>query len=383
MPCCTMASPWSWADEHRVRPVTSAQGASLDEPSLARRDPGGMLRLVAETPRMMRAAWQLSRGLELPAGHRKVRSVAVVGMGGSAAAGDLVRGIFSDRLSVPLVSVRDYDLPAWVGPETLVVAASHSGATEETISAFSTALSRRCPAVVISSGGPLAQVAKQVGLPSLIYPDESQPRAALGYGLVLLGGLLERAGLLELGESELEAAARAAEAIVEANQPDVPTDANTAKQLAWSLVGRLPVVEASGFLAPVARRWKTQLNENAKSGAIAEELPEATHNTVVGYEQPDTVRDHLYVVMLSSELDHPRNARRATISAQLLAGAGLTYQLIPLAGDGRLAQAVSAIVLGDYASVYLGLLYGVDPTPVEAINVVKVGMSDEPDDEAE
>ncbi|HVM30271.1 MAG TPA: bifunctional phosphoglucose/phosphomannose isomerase [Candidatus Limnocylindrales bacterium] len=361
--------------------MSGEAGASLDQATLARRDPGGMLRLVGETPRMMRSAWQLSRGLELPDRHRQARSVAVIGMGGSAAAGDLVRGIFGDRLRAPIVSVRDYDLPAWVGPDTLVVAASHSGSTEETISAFSAALSRRCPAVVISSGGPLAQVASRVGLPSLVYANESQPRAALGYGLVLLAGLLERAGLLDLAEEEVEAAARAAESIIEANQPSVPTDDNRAKQLAWSLVGRLPVVEASGYLAPVARRWKTQLNENAKSGALAEELPEATHNTVVGYEHPDTVRDHLYVILLSSALEHPRNARRATISTQLLNAAGIAHELVPLAGEGRLGQAASAIVLGDYVSVYLALLYGVDPTPVEAIDVVKAGMSDEPNED--
>jgi glucose/mannose-6-phosphate isomerase len=367
------------AGDPRDPALSFETGASLDQPTLARRDPGGMLRLVGETPRMMRAAWQLSRSLEVPDRFREVRSVAVIGMGGSAAAGDLVRGIFSDRLKVPLVSIRDYDLPAWVGTETLVIAASHSGATEETISAFSAALSRRCPAAVISSGGPLGQVAEQVGLPRLIYPNESQPRAALGYGLVLLTGLLERTGLLEVAESEVEAAARAAEAAIEANRPEIPTDDNPAKQLAWSLVGRLPVIEASGFLAPVARRWKTQLNENSKSGALAEELPEATHNAVVGYEQPDSIRDHLYVVLLTSALDHPRNTRRANVTTQLLATNGIGYQLMPLAGEGRLAQATAAIVLGDYASVYLGLLYGVDPTPVEAIDIVKASMSDQPE----
>jgi glucose/mannose-6-phosphate isomerase len=361
--------------------VNDEAGGSLDQATLARRDPAGMLGLIGATPRMIRDAWRLSRALALPDRFRAVSSVAVVGMGGSAAAGDLVRGIFSDRLRVPLVSVRDYDLPAWVEAQTLVVAASHSGATEETISAFSTALQRRCPAAVISAGGPLTEVARRVGLPSLIYPNESQPRAALGYSLILLSGLLERAGLLELTEEEVEAAARGVEAVVEACAPSVPTDSNPAKQLAWSLVGRLPVVEASGFLGAVARRWKTQLNENANSAAMAEELPEATHNAVVGYEQPDTVRDDLYAVLLSSGLDHPRNSRRMSVSTQLLASAGIAYQLVPLSGEGRLGQAVAGIVLGDYTSTYLALLYGVDPTAVEAIDIVKTSLSDEPTDE--
>ena len=200
---------------------------------------------------------------------------------------------------MPLVSVRDYELPAWVGPETLVVAASHSGATEETISAFSAALSLRCPSAVITAGGPLGDVARRVQLPSLFYPDESPPRAALGYGLLLLAGLLERAGLLDLTDAEVEAAAHAVEQVVAANGPEVPTEQNVAKQLGWALVGRLPIVEAAGFLAPVARRWKAQINENSKSSALAEELPEATHNAVVGYEQPEPPftgdRHHLVV----------------------------------------------------------------------------------------
>ncbi len=363
--------------------MTLNSGDSLDQATLSRRDPGGMLGLIGQTPRMMRSAWDISRQLELSERHRAVRSVAVIGMGGSAAAGDLVRSVFIDRLTVPLVSIRDYELPAWVGADTFVVAVSHSGSTEETISAFSAALSRRCPAAVISSGGPLTDVAKRVGLPSLIYPDESQPRAALGYSLVLLAGLLERSGLLELGDDEVETAIADTESAVASSRPDEATEANRAKQLAWSLVGRLPVIEASGFLAPVARRWKTQLNENANTGGWAEELPEATHNAVVGYEQPDTVRDDLFVVLLASELDHPRNARRLAATKQLLTTAAIAHQSIQIDGQARLGQAMAGVVLGDYVSTYLALLYGVDPTPVEAIDFVKASLSDEPSDSDE
>ncbi|HWH24504.1 MAG TPA: bifunctional phosphoglucose/phosphomannose isomerase, partial [Candidatus Limnocylindria bacterium] len=272
---------------------------------------------------------------------------------------------------VPVVSVRDYELPAWVDRQTLVVAASHSGSTEETISAVSAALERRCPVVVITTGGALGEVAGRVELPRLIYPDQSPPRAALGYGLTLLCGLLERAGLLELADAEIEASMAAVRAVTETSGPAAPTQSSIGKQLAWALLDRLPVIEGSGFLAPVARRWKAQLNENGKSMAVAEELPEATHNTVVGYAQPDHLHDHLYVVFLASALDHPRSALRAAVSSELLAAAGIGYQVVPVAGEGRLAEAWSAIALGDYVSTYLALLYGVDPSPVEAISHVK------------
>jgi len=356
--------------------VTSGVDSILDAATaLGRRDPGGMFGRIAEFPRQIRSAWAISRELTLPEGHRSARAVAVLGMGGSAIAGDLVRSIYADRLRVPLVSVRDYALPAWVSSDTLVVAVSHSGGTEETISALSAALERRCPVAVITTGGPLGDVAARVDLPRLLYPDESMPRAALGYTLMLICGLLERAGMLDIDEREIDEAIAATSAVVAACAPDAPTGGNTAKQLAWTLVDRLPIIEASGFLAAVARRWKTQINENAKSIAAAEELPEATHNTVVGYEQPETLRDHLYVVFLASSSDHPRNSLRASLSTELLAAAGISYQVAPLGGDGRLGQACAGICLGDYVSAYLALLYGVDPTPVEAIAHVKSGMS--------
>ena len=197
----------------------------------------------------------------------------------------------------------------------------------------------------------------------------------------MLCGLLERAGMLTLEEAEIEAAVDAMAMVVAAEGPHAATAASTAKQLAWSIVGRLPVVEAAGFLAPVARRWRTQLNENAKSTAIAEELPEATHNSVVGYEQPEILRDNTFYVFLASPLDNPRSARRAAVSADLLRELGIGYQVVPVAGEGRLAQVCAAIVLGDYVSAYLALLYGVDPTPVDAIGHVKRRLSE--DDEAE
>jgi glucose/mannose-6-phosphate isomerase len=355
--------------------VSFGAGAVLDEvDALDRRDPGGMLRHIGALGQQLRAGWALTRELSLPDAYGEPRAVAVLGMGGSAIAGDLLRGVFVDRLRAPLVSVRDYELPAWVGRDTLVVAVSHSGSTEETISALSTALERRCPVVALTTGGPLGDVATRVDLPRVVYPDDSPPRAALGYTLAGLAGILERAGVLTLNDAEIDAAANASSTIARACAPEVSTDGNLAKQLAWTLVDRLPVIEAGGSLAPVARRWKAQLNENAKSAAIAEELPEATHNTVVGHEQPDSLRDHLYVLFLAGSFDHPRNGMRMSLSTELLAAVGIAYQIVPLGGDSRLEQACWATTLGDYVSAYLALLYGVDPTPVEAISHIKMGM---------
>lgn len=363
---------------------TSLSGGALDDAAaLAATDRSGMIVQVAALPAQVRDGWTRSRALDLPGRHGQARSVAVLGMGASAIAGDLVRAIWSDRLRLPLEVVRDDELPAWVGPDTLVVASSHSGATEETLSAVEAAFTRRCPVAVITTGGPLGAVAAKASLPLLAFPAGGQPRAAIGYFLALHAGLLERAGALPLGDGEVEAAAVAAEAALEAWGPDVPTEANLAKQLAWSLLDRLPVIEASGFLAAVARRWKTQLNENAKTMAAWEELPEARHNTVAGHPQPDAIIDHQLVVLLTSGLDHPRNLLRAELAAELLGESRIATQIVPIPGDTRFAAALAAIVLGDLVSAYLAVLYGADPTPVDAVARLEASLAEAEDDPAE
>ncbi len=350
-------------------------GVLDDRTVLATYDAAGMLGRIGEFPEQLPDAWRRSRDLALPEAHRATSAAVVLGMGGSAIGADLVRGIFASRLRVPLLTVRDYDLPAFAGSSTLAIAASYSGATEETISAVTQALERQCPVAVITTDGPLRSVAERAGLPLLAFPGGGQPRAAVGYGMLLLAGLLERAGHLEVCEAEITAAVDAARATVARCEPGVPTARNPAKQLAWSLVDRLPVIEASGHLAPVARRWKTQLNENAKSTAAWEELPEATHNAVVGYAQPEALHERMFVVFLASSLEHPRNARRAGLSAELLGAAQVAHQVVPAAGQGRLAEACSLIALGDHVSAYLALLYGLDPTPVEAIAQLKTRLA--------
>jgi glucose/mannose-6-phosphate isomerase len=337
-----------------------------------------MLDKIGQFGAQLESGWKLSRALEFPEKHRArtASAVAVLGMGGSAVCADIVRATFIDRLRVPLVSVRDYELPAWVGEDALVVAVSHSGATEETITALGTALERRCPVAVITTGGPIGDVATRVDLPRLVYPNETPPRASLGYTMSLLAGLLERNGMLELAEGEVLAAAEAARSVGAARGPELETATNMAKQLAWSLLDRWPIVEGAGFMAAVARRWKTQLNENSNSAASAEELPEATHNTVVGYEQPDTLRDHHFHVFLDSTLDNPRNTRRARLSEQMLDTVGSTHQRVSFDQETRLAQACAAIALGDYVSFYLALLYGVDPSATPALTVVKETLAE-------
>ncbi len=319
------------------RRVSTADGRSLEDAgAIRRRDPGLMLDQIAHFPDQMAAAWQISRVAGTArAAIARASAVAVLGMGGSAVCGDLVRAIFADRLTVPLISVRDYDLPAWVGPTTLVVAVSHSRRDRGDASPHS---ARRSSAVARSRSSPPA--ARSVTWPrasicrALVYPDETPPRASLGYTMLAAGRAARarratrpdrrrsRGRLLGRARTSGTAAARTA-----------PTESNMAKQLAWSLLDRLPVIEGSGFMAAVARRWKTQLNENANSTAVAEELPEATHNTVVGYDQPDTLRDHHSVVFLAAECRQPAQlAARARLSTRPARRGGTSHQRVLFEG---------------------------------------------------
>jgi len=356
-----------------VTPADGPDGATiLDRPAdLAALDRADMRGQVATIPDQLRDGWARTRDLTVPAAYRAATGVVVLGMGGSAIGGDLVHDLFADRLTVPLEVVRGYELPAWVGTRTLVVAVSYSGATEETISTLEAALRRRCPVLVVTTGGPLREVARRAELPHLIFPGGGQPRAAVGYAVALLAGILERTGHLALAGEEIEAAAAAAATTLAAIDPTVATEANPAKQLAWELLDRVPLVIGSGAMAAVARRWKTQLNENAKSDALYDALPEASHNTIVGFDYPADMQDQLCVVFLAGSADHPRDRLRATLLGKRLDGLHVTHREVPCGAAGRLAAACQGIVFGDLVSVYLAMLYGVDPTPVEAISRLK------------
>lgn len=351
---------------------------NLDDPTrFSELDPNGMLARISELPQQCRAAWRLTQGLELPPAYGAVRHVVILGMGGSAIGGTLLRGLVAGECALPITVVRDYTLPAFVhGPETLTIGCSYSGNTEETLSAFGEALEQGTLPVVVTTGGKLAALAQEKGIPLLRFDYQSQPRAALGYSFVLLLGICWRLGLLRDYSADLEEAIRVMEEWQAEVGPDVPTACNTAKVLAGQIVGRLPVVYGAGFLAAVANRWKTQFNENGKHWAFFEALPELNHNAVVGFGIPRTVREQTIVLMLRSSLDYPRVQVRWEVTRELLLREGVVAETLQGRGESRLAQMLSLIHFGDYVSFYLAMLNGVAPTPVETIAFLKQRLAE-------
>lgn len=334
-------------------------------------DSQDMLAEIDGLPDQLQTAWEL--GGRLPLGDiSNVRLLVVAGMGGSAIGADLLAAYIAPMATVPVLVWRDYDLPACALDEhALVVASSHSGNTEETLSAFEAAVESAAQVVAITTGGELARQAETWGVPLWEFSHPGQPRAAVGYSFGLLLGLVSRLGLVPDLEGEIEAAVAAMRAQQESLRAEVPVVENPAKRMAGQLVGRWPAIIGADFLAPVARRWRTQIAELAKAVAQFESLPEADHNMVAGVVNPESLFGASMVLFLQGDKLHPRNRMRTQVTREVMMVEGFNTDIIQAPGETRLAQQWTALHFGDYTAYYLAMAYGVDPTPVDAIEDLK------------
>lgn len=338
-------------------------------------DPLDMYAQIDGLPGQLESAWELGLTQDMPA-WSGIRQVLVAGMGGSAIGADLVTAYVAPFCTVPIFVHRDYGLPAWAsGPETLMIASSHSGYTEETLSAFEVALTSGCQCLAVTTGGELALAAAEAGVPSWRFEHRGQPRAAVGYSFGLLLAVLTRLNMLPDPTNELSGAVRVMREQQVGLRADVPVAKNLAKRLAGQLVGRWVTVMGAGVLAPVARRWKGQVSEIAKAWAQFEFLPEADHNTLAGILNPGDLFVRSMVLFLRSPGDHPRNRLRSDLTRQAFLLEGLSTDFVDAKGETPLAQLWTCLHLGDYIAYYLAMAYDVDPTPVTAIENFKREMA--------
>ncbi len=344
-----------------------------DFSSFEKIDAHNMLAEIDNLPDQLEQAWERGQTAALFK-TSEVSRVLISGMGGSAIGADLLAAYAAPLCRVPVVVHRDYGLPAWArGPETLVIASSHSGNTEETLDSFEAALKAGCMLLAICTGGELEQRANAAGVPVWKFAHAGQPRAAVGYSFGLLLAAFARLGLLPDPEKELLDAAAGMRSAQEALRAEAPVVKNPAKRLAGQLVGRWVNVYGSGILAPVARRWKGQVNELAKAGAAFEVLPEADHNALAGLENPDVLM-HTITLFLHAPSDHPRNRLRVNLTQQAFLMQGMNADIYEARGETRLAQMWTTLHFGDYLAFYLAMAYGTDPTPVEALQGFKAAM---------
>jgi glucose/mannose-6-phosphate isomerase len=289
----------------------------------------------------------------------------VCGMGGSAIGGDLAAAALGDRATRPITTVRGYALESWTGPDSLVLCASYSGNTEETLACFEAAGAAGAGRVALTTGGQLAELARADGVPVIGVPAGMQPRAAVVYMVV---GVLECAALCGAApglHSEIDTAAELLGTLAGEWGPEAADD-SIAKGLALALHGTLPVIHGAGPTAAVARRWKTQINENAEAAAFWSELPEADHNEICGWERGRAAAP-LSAVLLEDPDQHPRIQRRIELTAAVVERAGAPALRATARGETRLERVLSLVLLGDLVSVYLAALDGVDPGPVEEL----------------
>ncbi|MCX6649906.1 MAG: bifunctional phosphoglucose/phosphomannose isomerase [Candidatus Bathyarchaeota archaeon] len=338
---------------------------------VGRVDPRGMLDIITALPESAEDALETAEKVNLKI--RRFRSLVVAGMGGSAVGGLLLRDWLQQTSPVPIVVSRDYGLPGFVGRDTLLFAVSYSGGTEETLSAYEEARQRGAKIVAFTSGGELEKRARASRLTIYRLPTGFQPRAAIAHQFFTLAVAARKAGIAGDCWWEVKEAIDTLKVLREEMRPDVPTKSNPAKRLAEDIKGYTPIVYGSHIHEAVAYRWNTQLNENGKSPAASSFIPEAFHNATVASEGDPAVLRHLCAVFLTDPMDGERLAAKTRRFMELLRpGFGKILE-VQARGEGRLARMLSSLYVGDYASAYLGVLYGKDPSTVESIDRLKRG----------
>ncbi|MEA1960889.1 MAG: bifunctional phosphoglucose/phosphomannose isomerase [Bacillota bacterium] len=322
----------------------------------------------------------LEINIELPQSyHRSYSNVIVTGLGGSAIGGDILRIYSMQKVAMPVLVNRDYTMPAFVGPDTLVLAVSYSGNTEETLSAYEDAKAKGAQIIVVSSGGTLSEWACRDGYPVLTVPGGLVPRAATGYLFVPLGLIFENLGLLQGVREDIKSTVKVLEELRADIEPGVESATNAAKRIAQEMKDRIPVIWGSSSRTDIAAlRWKAQINENAKAPAFYNIFPELDHNEIVGFQVPQEVVSKFVVVMLVDPEDHPRIKHRMEITKQVIQDQVYNVLEIEPRGDSFLSNFYSLVYVGDYVSYYLALEYGINPTPVETIDHLKAELAKRP-----
>jgi glucose/mannose-6-phosphate isomerase len=342
--------------------------SSLDADSIERVDPAGMLGDVLAQPLQLGdALWRTQSAGIRP--RDQSAGMVVCGMGGSAIGGDLAKAALGDRATRPITVVRGYALESWTPPESFVLCASYSGNTEETLACFEAAGAAGAQRAVLTTGGKLAELAREEGVPVIGVPAGMQPRASVIYMTI---GVMECAALCGAApalHAEIDTSVALLERLVEEWGPGANDD-SLAKSVAQTLHRTVPVIHGASATTAPARRWATQLNENAKSPAFWTELPEASHNQIVGWAHGRELAP-LSGVFLCDPDQHPRVQRHVELVKAELERSGAPAVQLHTEGDSRLERVLSAVLLGDLVSVYMAALAGVDPNETAALKRLK------------
>lgn len=299
---------------------------------------------------------------------REVKNIVWAGMGGSALPAVTISAW--PKLTIPFEIVRDYDVPAYVGESTLFIASSYSGNTEETLSALAQAEAKNAQIVVIAAGGRLGEIAQEKCYPLFSIPAGVQPRMATFYFVNAFVKIIENLGIAVASTDELQSVGEWLRQEIKSWTPDVPLHENVAKQLATHLSGKTVIMYGGPKLYSAANKWKICFNENAKNTAWVNQYPELNHNEFIGWSS-HPVEKPFAVVEIRSTLEHERVQKRFEVTERLLSGKRPSPTVIIPRGETLLQQLAWSFALGDFVSIYLGILNGVNPMPVELVEKLK------------
>lgn len=341
-------------------------------------DRSNMLQLLTAFPQQFRQARQIGEAFNLKINPNNVKNLLFAGMGGSAIGGDLIIACLNTELKIPALVNRNYFLPNFVDRSSLVIVSSFSGNTEESLSCYEDARVKGAQIICITSGGKLAQKANQDGVPFITIPGGTPPRTALGYLSIPLLVLLSQSGFANVNSDDFDETEKLLVQKAKLYAPEAQE--NDALNLANQLKNKIPILYSStDFLSVVGVRWKGQFSENAKVLAFCNVFPELNHNEIVGWERLPNILTNFQIIYFRDQEDYSRNQKRMRITQGILEK--VTSPIIELSteGNSRLARLFSLIYLGDWVSFYLAALNGIDPTPIEKIQILKNKLSSEND----
>jgi len=319
--------------------------------------------------------WHKAEKFPVPSHFVNAENIVIAGMGGSGQAGTIAKDLLNMTSSVPVELMKDYELPSFANRNTLVIAISYSGGTEETLNCFVEAYEKGCKLLAITTGGELAKLAEKYKSALFTHNYQSQPRAALHVHLAVLLNILNKLGHLKISQTDIDDIANLKDEIYKKWSISIPTGSNEVKKLAETINNKVPVIIGDGLLAGVAARIKSHFNENAKTPAYYEILPEMNHNALVGSEFPPLAKECLHLIMLDSNFTNEQNKSRMVLTENLFKDRRFGVTRYSYQTNNPLEEIIRAVSFGDYLSYYLAILYKVDPTAVDVINDFKKKLS--------
>lgn len=342
--------------------------------AIAKLDKSNMLGSVEALHKQLTHAWEDTEKLSFTP-KAEIEEIVLAGMGGSALGADVIKHLYKDQLTVPFDIIRDYTLPKYVGPQTLVILASYSGTTEEVLAAAEEAKTANAQIMVIAAGGKLIELAEENNWTHYkiepTHNPSNQPRMAIGYAVFGTICLLSKAGLLSLTREEVDQVSETIRKTVEASGVDVPQDTNPAKLLAYTAFDKRPIYVVAGFLEGAGHVVANQTNENAKAYADYKVIPELNHHLMEGLRFPASNSSTHVFVFINSDLYHKRATVRLRLTQQIVEDNDIETMMIQLRSTTKLEQVFETIALVGFASFYLAMLEGIDPSPIPWVDKFK------------